>query len=455
MGKRHHRPPPVRSRQALDIQKALAIAVDWLRRGQLQKAEQLYRHILQIQPTHPDALHFLGVLLHQRGESAEAACLIEQAIEYQPDYADAHNNLGNILNRLGRYTEALAAYRRAIACRADFPEAYRNLGLALRREGQWAEATDILRQGIALKPDDADAHLSLARALSANDQPEEAIQAFQEGLQLNPRAFSGYREMGRVLYAFNRMAEAADCYRRWLQQQPDNPEAKHLLAAVTGEEIPVRAADGYVQALFDRFAHSFDQQLQRLQYQAPDLLAAAIATQWQTPNQTLRILDIGCGTGWCGPLLRPYASYLTGVDLSPNMVAKAQSREVYDELEVAELTAFMQMRIQCFDLIISADTFIYFGDLGSPLSAAANALRPGGLLAFTVERLLEDNAAGFRLDASGRYVHSQAYLERTLNITHLVPISIAAAHLRLERKEPVGGYVVLARKSCELALVDG
>lgn len=446
--KRQRRSPPAHRQHMLDIKSAQAKAMNLHRGGQLENAEALYRRILQAQPNNPDALHFLGMLRHQRGDGADAVRLIEQSIAQQPDYADAYNSLGNVLSSLGQTAEAIVAYRRAIACRADFAEAFNNLGVALRAQGEPAEAIQVLQQGIALKPDYADAYFSLGRALSAADQPDAAIQAIQEGLRRNPRRPGGYRQLGRLFYRLNRIEEAVACYRQWAEQNPDDPEAQYMLAAVTGENVPERAADRYIQDLFDGFADSFDKNLQGLDYQAPNLLAAVIATEWPTPDAALQVLDAGCGTGWCGPLLRPYAHHLVGVDLSPGMMNKARARKVYDELAVAELTAFMQTRRNEYDLIVSADTLIYFGDLGAALIAAADALRPGGRLAFTLEKLETDAAAmTFHLNPHGRYSHTEPYLRRELAAAGLTLRSLTTATLRFELRQPVMGYVVLAAKT--------
>ena len=56
-------------------------------------------------------------------------------------------------------------------------------------------------------------------------------------------------------------------------------------------------------------------------------------------RSNLSILDLGCGTGLSGLMLRRRARHLTGVDLSPEMVEKARARGIYDRLEVGEITA--------------------------------------------------------------------------------------------------------------------
>ena len=55
------------------------------------------------------------------------------------------------------------------------------------------------------------------------------------------------------------------------------------------------------------------------------------------------VLDAGCGTGLCGPLLRTRAKRMTGVDLSPKMIEWAAERGIYDRLAAEELTTFLEL----------------------------------------------------------------------------------------------------------------
>lgn len=232
--------------------------------------------------------------------------------------------------------------------------------------------------------------------------------------------------------------------REWLRLDPSNPQAQHTWQAWTGETMPGRAPDDYIRSEFDRMADKFDTHLRSLEYRAPEQVTAAIRARL-TPTASQRVLDAGCGTGLCGPLLRPFASHLTGVDLSPRMLEKARERDCYHALDVAELTAYITTRPNAYDLIVSADTLIYFGDLIPPVCAAAAALSSNGLLAFTVEQLTDD-AEDFRLNPSGRYAHALPYVQRILQAAHLTPICIESAVLRLETGMPVNGYVVTASK---------
>jgi predicted TPR repeat methyltransferase len=230
------------------------------------------------------------------------------------------------------------------------------------------------------------------------------------------------------------------------QRVPGNPVAQHLLAATSGREVPAQAPDGYVQHLFDTFADTFDFVLERLDYRAPALIEAALKVELPLPARDLDILDAGCGTGLCGPLLRPWARRLVGVDLSAAMLARARARETFDELHQAELTAFIAGCERAFDVIASADTLVYFGDLAAVAAAAAAALRFDGVFAFTVERGGDDlPAQGFRLQENGRYQHRAEYVRSVLEAAGLTVKKCSEVILRKERNEPVLGLLVVAR----------
>ena len=165
-----------------------------------------------------------------------------------------------------------------------------------------------------------------------------------------------------------------------------------------------------------------------------------------SPGRTLDILDAGCGTGLCGPLFAPYARRLVGVDLSEGMLAHARDKEIYDELIRAELTGYLQDHHDEFDLIVTADTLVYFGALEHVALAAAGALRHGGSLLFTVEEATGDDAPpSYCLRPHGRYNHREAYVTRVLDDAGLTA-DVTRAELRLESGSPVAGLVVMAIK---------
>ena len=114
-------------------------------------------------------------------------------------------------------------------------------------------------------------------------------------------------------------------YRDWLAREPGNPYAQHHLAASLGEP-PERASDAYVEQVFDKFAANFDSHLATLQYRAPELVAEALRASLPAPAAQYDIADLGCGTGLCGPLLRPWARSLVGCDLSAAMLERAAPR---------------------------------------------------------------------------------------------------------------------------------
>jgi predicted TPR repeat methyltransferase len=443
--KNKKRPPQAATE--LDLPHAVALAIYAHRNGKLDDAETLYTRILAVAPDQPDATHFLGVLRHQRGRDEEAVALIERSITLDPTRADRYNNLGNVLLEMGRKEAAIAAYQKVLELQPEHVGANNNLGVLFTASGRHEEAEAAYLRTIELEPRYADAYVNFGNLLTRVGRVKEAVNHFFKAITLHPEDVQSRKLLGMAYYTTGQIDAAAEVFRKWRDEEPENHTARHMYAACTGVDVPERASDSYVEETFDSFAASFDAKLGRLDYQAPQLVAQAVARALGEPRGDLAGLDAGCGTGLCGPLIRPYLARLVGVDLSARMLERAAGRNCYDELAKGELAAFLAAHPDQYDLIVSADTLVYFGALDGVFGNAARALRPHGRFVFTVEDAGEGPAPeGHRINPHGRYSHRRDYVERVLAAAGFAEISVEAAALRNEGGSQVAGLVVSAAR---------
>lgn len=402
-------------RQAEDrmVVEGLTRAVILHCQGLFTEADQAYREVLRHSPEQPDALNLLGLVLHQRGDSESGLELMIRSVQLDPSNATSHYNLGNAFRDVGRFDEASCAYREAIR----------------------------------LQPGDADIRCSLGAVLNDLGRSEEAETELRKVLKVQPRHLQACIHLAALLLRDGRKDEAREFVEQWLVMEPGQPCARHLLGACDNSQMPLRAADDCIRAIFDPLAETFDHHVRNLGYSGPKVVGRVLAEMAGKPAGQLDVLDAGCGTGLCGPQLAPYAKRLVGVDLSRRMIDKARGRGCYDTLIAAELTDHLKGCAAAYDLIVCADTLVYFGELSEVAHGLARALRPGGLFVFTLEK---EGAAygewGYRLNGSGRYSHRQDYVELVLAETGLEIQALTCEVLRYEGGEPVRQFVFTARK---------
>jgi predicted O-linked N-acetylglucosamine transferase (SPINDLY family) len=243
----------------------VALALAHHRAGDLGRAEDLYREVLERDATHADAWHLLGVLFTARGRPdlaldhighalelrpgdagfllnqgvalqalgrlAEAEQSFEAAVVARSDIPEGHNNLANARHALGRHEEAFDHWRQALALRPDYLEARQNLALALSDRGEYAEAAEHARAAVALAPGHAPAHLALAGALAALGEQEEAEAVCRQAVHLRPDLASGHRALARVLRLHGRAQAALESAREALRLDPHEADA-HVEAGV-------------------------------------------------------------------------------------------------------------------------------------------------------------------------------------------------------------------------------
>lgn len=452
-------------------------------KGDLKAAAQNFARAIQYAPDFVDAYVSLSRVYQQmnRLPQARQACL--GGLNLAPDHPVLHYNLGVITRLTGDIEGAIAEYRAALNSAPDYAPAYFSLGNAFRDQGKMDEAESAYQSAVRLNPDYADANTNLGGIFAAREDHEGALAYFmaalrvqpnhvfarknlalslyklgrfadsanetQKALRLAPKDMMLHYQMGEALYGLQRTGHdpaARQAAANWIAAFPDNPVAQHMSAAVLGT-APERATDAYVRETFDRFASDFEQVLGGLNYRGPELLDTLVR-EHMGDRSGLSILDAGCGTGLFAPLLRQRARRLVGVDLSPGMLAKAYDRKLYDSLHEAELGGFLKLTSDTYDLAVAADVFCYFGELTGVMRALASRMNPGGVLAFSVERIEgEAPAAGFRLNPTGRYAHTEAFVRDALAEAGFRLKVIRPEVARVELGNPVPSYIVLAERT--------
>ncbi|WP_298864480.1 PqqD family peptide modification chaperone [uncultured Gimesia sp.] len=294
----------------------------------------------------------------------------------------------------------------------------------------------------------ADQLAKLADRLRERGKIQTAYLCQKQAAELKPECASKWADLGELAHIAGQREAARNSYEHYLTIEPDDAEVQHILVALRDEAPPSRMPDKCIQQLYERFSSFYDSNLiEELEYVVPEKLSEAIELVF--PGRTdLKILDLGCGTGLSGERLRERAGVLDGIDLSSEMISMARKRNLYDSLEVAEITSWLkgaEAIIESeagkrYDLIVACDTLIYFGDLSQVIQPASQLLKRGGAIAFSVERCEQP---GYELTDSGRYAHHFEYIKQVARSAGLTVDVHHEEFLRMEYGEEVMGHIVV------------
>lgn len=283
----------------------------------------------------------------------------------------------------------------------------------------------------------------LAKRLRDAGKVQPAYLCGKRTVELAPDDWHAWYALGEIAQCVGRRDEAREAYQKYFAAHPDDGEIEHLLIALKDERAPERASDRAIQHIYKNFAASYESRMcEDLKYAGPEHLQNAIKNVIGE-RAGLNLLDLGCGSGLMGANTRWRAARLTGIDLSAEMIELARARNIYDRLEVAEITGWLDQGEIFFDLIVSSDCLIYFGDLGKITQSAARRLKPGGVFAFSMER---GNRFPFHLTDTGRYTHHPEHVREVAARAGLEVAQLNEAFLRFEYGEDVTGLYAALRK---------
>ena len=378
---------------------------------------------------------FQGIEHFEAGRFVQARQCFEASLALAPGRASVLLNLGITYFRLGKWREAVPLLQQAAAADPGQVDACAFLGLAHEALAQWQAAVDSLAQALELAPEHGGLWLAYGRCQLRLGSAKLALQAFDRAVAVDPNLAQAWSERGSLLRELHRGEDAALCFERALALGADPDLHAYYLASVRGTGAPAAPPRQYVEALFDEYAADFqDHLVVRLQYQAHELLVRPLV---QGSRRYHAVLDLGCGSGLCGPLIHPVADSIDGVDVSSAMLVQARQLGVYRDLIHADLVPFLAETTRSADLVLAADVFVYVGELSAVFQSVRRILEPAGCFAFTVE--LSAEGQDVRLLSSLRYAHSESYIRRLARTHGFKVRELFTAPLRHDQLQPVPG----------------
>lgn len=202
------------------------------RAGDLAKAEELLRRIVNRQPDAHAAWHSLGLIAHQCGRLDKATDWMNKALSLDQDHALYHRNLGEILRQQGQIDQAIASSERAIQLAPDDADAHYNLGIALADKGRIDDAEIAYRRAVELAPDHNRAWNNLGACFEQGGDKKKALECYQHAVAIRPGHAEAQNNAGAILSERGDLDGAKTCFEAAVEARPDFAEAHHNLSTL-------------------------------------------------------------------------------------------------------------------------------------------------------------------------------------------------------------------------------
>lgn len=225
---------------------------------------------------------------------------------------------------------------------------------------------------------------------------------------------------GLFVAALLLLASAANAVEVAVAAEDASASVSGDVGAIAGVGMAPEAA----KTFYDSWASEYTASVDEWGYDMPEQVAALLSIHVDIEHQSqgLRILDAGAGDGLSGGALRaagfvPSVAHLTGIDLSPNLLAIAKQRGVYDELLELNLARPLPFPNDSFDIVLCVGTLTYLAPSSGVLDEFARVAVPGGLVSFN---LRTDHESAWAATLEGLTAGDNARLE-LVNKTEPLP----------------------------------
>ncbi|MDD5573740.1 MAG: tetratricopeptide repeat protein, partial [Candidatus Omnitrophica bacterium] len=204
-----------------------SLAVSYVKDKRYDKALEIYREVLRIQPDSDIAYNGIGNIYYEKGMYDEAIAMCKKAIEINPRLPEPYINIGNVYlarkmerEAIDEYMKALHADRKAIRKMKGLGKFCFYQGNKYYDENNFDKAAEIFRVAIASRPDAFFPYYNLACTYAKMGDNEKALKYLKMCLELDEKGQA--REEARTEKDFIGLKENKE-FRKLVYQEQKRP----------------------------------------------------------------------------------------------------------------------------------------------------------------------------------------------------------------------------------------
>ena len=208
--------------------------------GDLSEAEALYRQVLEVEPTHEEALGRCIGIVCQFGRHLDVLPIVDAAASADPANANWPVGRAFVLTTLGRHADAVAAYDRAIALRPGESTFHYARAIALFSDDRDADALSALDTALALQPNDIEGHYARGETLVRLLRYDEALAAYDRAIEIQRDCAKALLAKAHILLLLGRYHEGLGVIRVTMVRFASFSTTKVVRATVVGRTTAPR-----------------------------------------------------------------------------------------------------------------------------------------------------------------------------------------------------------------------
>ncbi|MGN1091658.1 MAG: methyltransferase domain-containing protein [Alphaproteobacteria bacterium] len=341
-------------------------------------------------PDFPPLYFYRGNVLRYKGDLQGALSAYRWAILLDPNDIKARTNYAATLFDLKDYVGALNAADAAILMAPEYPDPYLICGNILSLLGFPEQAMYPYHHAYEFMPDNIPLGAYVAELYSQQEEPEDAVKLMMKLLEKQEKNGALHLQMACMLCFFMQNGVPLKDVEAWTGEwmkvfsSAFSREVYDNIMRHNLDYTPINA--GILARAFDDIANVFDTSAEEEAISFINVLESAMHS-YLAGRKDLTVLDIGCGTGLAASPVREYTEHgsFDGVDISAELLNIAKTRKLYNNLSHMDAIEFLSNKQEYYDAMIAANSLPYFGDLNKAFAAFSKALKPKGLMFFSIK----------------------------------------------------------------------